>query len=161
MSEYTNNDMEVMDEALSWDDQIADDGQEFVILPEGDYDFTITKFERARHQGSEKLGPCPVAVVTLEIKNGSDTAYVTDRLFLTKKMEWTLSHFFVGIGQKKKGEPLVMNWNKVVGSTGRAQILQREFRSNNTGEMLKSNEVKKYYPKENTSAQKPYSNGSF
>ena len=34
----TNNDTNIM----SWDDVLENDGQEFVILPEGDYTYTVT-----------------------------------------------------------------------------------------------------------------------
>ena len=31
---------------MDWNDVIEDDGQEFVLLPEGDYNFVVTNFER-------------------------------------------------------------------------------------------------------------------
>ena len=39
---------------FGWDDEIENDS-EFQILPDGDYNFTVTGFERGRHQGSAKL----------------------------------------------------------------------------------------------------------
>lgn len=36
-----------MERELNWDDEIEKDGNEFVLLPEGDYDFTVESFERA------------------------------------------------------------------------------------------------------------------
>ena len=39
---------------LNWDDTIEKDNQ-FVLLPEGDYNFTVESFDRARHPGSEKI----------------------------------------------------------------------------------------------------------
>ena len=47
---------EYMERELDWDDEIERES-DFVLLPEGDYDFTVTGFERARHEGSEKLPP--------------------------------------------------------------------------------------------------------
>ena len=38
-----------------WEDEIVNEGGDFVLLPEGDYDFTVAKYERARHEGSAKL----------------------------------------------------------------------------------------------------------
>lgn len=38
---------------FGWDDEIENDN-EFQILPDGDYNFTVTGFERGRHQGSAK-----------------------------------------------------------------------------------------------------------
>ena len=34
------------DRAFGWDDEIKNDGPDFVLLPEGDYLFTVTAFER-------------------------------------------------------------------------------------------------------------------
>lgn len=50
-----------------WEDEIVNEGGDFVLLPEGDYDFTVTKVERARHNGSEKVPPCNMAKVTFTI----------------------------------------------------------------------------------------------
>ena len=48
--------MSEMDRELNWDDEIEKDNS-FITLPEGDYDFVIDHFERARHPGSEKIPP--------------------------------------------------------------------------------------------------------
>ena len=40
-----------IDRELSWDDEIEKDSGEFILLPEGDYEFTVESFERARYQG--------------------------------------------------------------------------------------------------------------
>ena len=39
---------------LGWDDEIEKDGGSFILLPAGDYNFTVAKFERGRFQGSDK-----------------------------------------------------------------------------------------------------------
>ena len=59
----TNNGYEI-----GWDDQIEKDGPEFVLLPEGDYDFTVIDFERGRHGGSDKLPPCHKAIVHIKVE---------------------------------------------------------------------------------------------
>ena len=38
-----------------WDSEINNESSEFVLLPEGDYDFTVEKFERGTFDGSDKL----------------------------------------------------------------------------------------------------------
>ena len=53
---------------LGWDDVIENDSPEFVILPDGDYDFEVVDFERGRHNGSEKLPPCNKAIVHIRIE---------------------------------------------------------------------------------------------
>ena len=45
MSTFDNN---IMD----WDSAIESDGSQFIVLPEGDYDFIVTGFERGRFPGS-------------------------------------------------------------------------------------------------------------
>ena len=54
MSEYANNNEGY---ELNWDSAIEKDSPEYILLPEGDYDFTVTKFERGRHNGSENCRP--------------------------------------------------------------------------------------------------------
>lgn len=43
---------------LGWDDEI-EKGADYVLLPEGEYDFTIESFERGRFEGSDKAPACP------------------------------------------------------------------------------------------------------
>lgn len=132
---------------LQWDDTIEKEGGDFILLPEGDYNFTVESFERTRHGGSEKLPPCNKAVLTLVIESAEGTAKITHNLFLHSKTEGLLSAFFTCIGQKKKGEPLKMNWGKVPGSTGRCRVGTHNYR-NKDGEERKGNDIKKFYPKE-------------
>jgi len=97
---------EVFDREFAWDDEIEKDS-DFVIIPEGDYTFTVSGFERGRHEGSEKLPPCPKAIVKLRVDMPDGTTQeLTHNLFLHSKCEGLLSAFFVGIGQKKHGEKL-------------------------------------------------------
>ena len=41
---------------MGWDDVLENDGQEFITLPEGDYTFTVTAFERGQFPGVVPLG---------------------------------------------------------------------------------------------------------
>ena len=132
---------------LQWDDTITKDASDFVLLPEGDYNFTVESFERGRHGGSEKPPPRNKAVLTLRIEAAEGTVRITHNLFLHSKTEGMLSAFFSCIGQKKKGEPLKMNWGMVPGSSGRCKIGIHSYQ-NKDGEDRKSNDVKRFYPKE-------------
>lgn len=138
---------EAVERELDWNDEIEKDNGNFILLPEGDYDFAVTKFERARHNGSNKLPACNKAIVTLEINAPEGMCYIEHNIFLHTKTEGLISAFFLCIGQKKKGEKLQMNWGAVVGATGRCKIGMRTWQ-NQDGEDRKSNEVKKFYPKE-------------
>ena len=41
-----------MEREFNWDDTIEKDSTDFVLLQEGDYDFEVESYERARHGGS-------------------------------------------------------------------------------------------------------------
>lgn len=138
---------------FGWDDTITKDAGEYVLLPEGDYNFTVESFERARHNGSEKLPPCNKAVLKLRIDTENGAAVITHNLFLHSKTEGLLSSFFSSIGQKKKGEPLKMNWSQVPGSIGKAKIGIHTYKKEN-GEENRSNDIKRFYPKEDGPAFK-------
>lgn len=137
----------VMDRELEWDDEIKKEGGEFILLPPGDYSFVVESYERTRHNGSEKLPPCNKAVVNIRIDSPEGTVTLKHNLFLHTKTEGRLSEFFTGIGLKKPGEPLRMNWNMVPGSTGRLKLDVRTY-TNKDGEERQANEIKKIYPKE-------------
>lgn len=131
---------------LGWDDEIEKDGPVSVLLPEGEYNFTVAGFKRGRFQGSTKMPPCNEAILELKVhspEHGDVTVF--DRLFLHTKTEGFLSNFFTGIGQKKPGEKLKMNWNSVVGSTGRLKIEHNKFKKDN-GEERVNNQVETYLP---------------
>lgn len=134
---------EIIERELGWEDEIEKENSGFILLPEGDYDFVIKGFERARHNGSEKLPPCNKAIVTLEIETADGTASLKHNLFLHSKCEGMLSSFFICIGQKKHGEKLKMNWNAVIGATGKAKVGIRKWKGNN-GEEMESNEIKRF-----------------
>ena len=112
---------------MGWDDVLENDGQEFVILPEGDYTFTVTNFERGRFPGSAKIPPCNKATLTISIDNDKGSATARFDLILYRTLEWKIASFFRCIGQKKHGEKVAMDWNKVVGARGKAHIKPRSY----------------------------------
>lgn len=132
---------------LNWNDEIEKDGSDYVLLPEGDYDFKVIDFERGRHDGSAKLPPCNKAILKLEIAGNEGKATITHNLFLHTITEGMISAFFTSIGQKKKGEKVQMNWNAVLGASGRAKIGIHSY-TNKDGEERKSNEIKRFYEKQ-------------
>ena len=100
--------------ALGWNDEITKD-DEFELLPAGVYDFKVESLERGYFDGSDKMSACPKADLTLIVRDPvtGKEGKIFESLFLHSKSEWRLSQFFTAIGQKKKGEPLKMNWNMV------------------------------------------------
>lgn len=140
-----------MDRELQWDDTIEKESSDFVLLPEGDYNFVVDSFERGRHGGSEKLPSCNKAILKLRVESDKGTALITHNLFLHTKTEGLLSAFFESIGQKKKGEKMTMNWSHVPGATGRVKVGIHTY-VNKDGEERQSNDIKKFYPKEDKPA---------
>lgn len=123
---------------FGWDDEIAKDS-EFILLPEGDYCFKVKGFERGRHTptGAGKLPACNKAIITIDIPTDEGVASIKHNLFLHSSTEGLLSAFFGAIGFKKKGEPLKMDWNKIVGEIGICKVQIREYNGN------KFNDVKR------------------
>ena len=145
--------------ALDWGDEISNDSS-FVLLPKGEYTFKVKLFERGRHPGSEKLPPCNKAILTLVVSDGKgNECELKHNLFLHSKCEGMLCSFFTAIGQRKRGEPLKMNWQTVVGSVGRCKVDIREWKGNN-GEAMQSNEIKSFL-EPIASASKGFTAGDF
>ena len=138
--ENRNNAQEM---CMDWNDAIENDGQEFVTLEEGDYNFTVTGFERGRFPGSAKIPSCNKAAITIAVDNGGKNVNVKFDLILYRSLEWRISSFFRCIGQKKHGERLTMDWNKVLGSVGRAHFKPRKY-TNNYGEEKVTNDVDRF-----------------
>ena len=129
---------------MGWDDVLENDGQEFVILEEGDYNFTVTGFERGRFPGGAKVPACNKASLTLQVNTDEGIAVVKTDLLLYRSLEWRLSAFFRCIGQKKHGERLVMDWNRVIGSQGRAHFKPRTY-TDRDGNERQANDVDRFY----------------
>lgn len=134
MTEYNNN----FEREFGWDDTIQQDST-FILLPVGLYEFTVTGFERQRHtpnpQNPGKLPACPKAVVSIEIVTAQGKAELKHNLFLHSSTEGMLSAFFGSIGQKRKGEPLKMNWQTIIGTRGVCKVGIRKYNDNEYNEV--------------------------
>jgi len=145
MSDFVNH-----DDLLEWDDDVQG-GDEYIILPDGDYNFEVTAFERQRYSPKEdsKIPACNQAVLKIKIETSEGVCVITYNLFLVKKMEWKISEFFRSIGASENAEGKIrMDWNSVFGATGRAKIGSREY----NGETR--NEIKKFYSRDDKKAFK-------
>lgn len=139
---------------LGWEEEIEKDGSDFQPIPEGDYAFTIEKFDRGRSTGGGKLPPCNMATVYFRVNHEGRDVVIRENFILHTSLEWKLSELFRGIGMKKEGEKIRMNWSMLPGATGRAQVsLDPDRKDPNK----KYNHIKKIYPK----AQKQYKAGEF
>lgn len=128
---------------LGWDEEVSNDGAQYVLLEEGDYNFTVTNFERGRFPGSAKIGACNKATMTLAVDTAEGQATVKYDLLLWSTLDWKISEFFRAIGQKKHGEALRPQWQNVVGSRGRAHFKPRTYTKD--GNTRQVNDVEKFY----------------
>lgn len=126
------------DHEIGWEDTIEKDS-DFVLLPDGLYHFTVVGMERTRHtpnpQNPGKLPACNKAIVSIKIVSNEGETELRHNLFLHSSTEGMLSAFFAAIGQKKKGEPLRMNWNTIIGATGVCKVGTRQYKENNYNEV--------------------------
>lgn len=126
---------------LDWDDEIQEDGQEYIVLDEGDYNFEVSSMERSRSKGTGKIPACNMATLNLAVDAGNGkTATCRTNILLYKTLEWKISQFFRSIGQKKDGERVKMDWNKVVGAVGRAHFKPRKY-TDNEGNEKQTNDI--------------------
>lgn len=129
--------------SLAWDAYIENES-EFTVLPAGEYEFTVTKFEKTWYDGSSKIEPCNCAALELTISSpGVGKSVMKERLFLVDKVEWKLCEFFRCIGQKVHGQGVTMNWNTVLGSKGRAMVEVNTYQGND-GNTYTNNRVTRY-----------------
>lgn len=130
---------------MDWNSTIENDGEalEYIVLPEGDYTFTVTGFDRAEHEGSEKIPPCPKAILELTVKTPRGISIIRENLFLDESFEWKLCQFFLSIGQRTHGQKYTMDWSKVHGAKGRAHVIVNKW-TGNDGVTRQNNRVQKY-----------------
>ena len=141
---------------MGWDDVLENDGQEFIVLPEGDYTYTVTNFERGHFPGGAKIPACTKATLTLAIDNDQGIATARVDLILYRTVEWKIASFFRCIGQKKYGEKMAMNWNNVIGTRGKAHFKPREYEKD--GQTRQVNDVTHFFDYDPSVAMIPVSN---
>ncbi len=143
--------MAEFERAFSWDDEIEKES-EFTLLPEGDYDFTVESMERGQFNGSDKMPPCPMAILNVRVSGKEGATTIKHNLFLHTRSEWALSAFFKSIGQKKSGEKMRMNWQLVPGSHGRCHVKVRQYIGND-GQQRETNQIQRFLEPNEAPAQ--------
>lgn len=138
MAQYHEND------EIGYEGTIEDEGSSFALLPEGDYDFTVSKVTRFRYEGGDKVPPCNAVSVEVTVWGTQDMTVITERFYLIRKFEWKLSQFFLSLGMKKHGEPLVMNWN-IEGKRGKCKVCIDKYQKRDGGGDGQSNKIKRFY----------------
>ena len=130
---------------MGYDDYIENESS-FILLPEGNYEFTVRNVIRGEYSGSSGKIPAGCKMVTAELevvgKEGATT--INENFYLMKTLEWKISAFYLSIGMKKHGEKTQMQWDKVVGKKGKALIIVDSYK-NKDGEDRENNKIKKFY----------------
>lgn len=149
-----NDDMQI----LGWDDEV-EEGSPFVLLPEGNYPFTITElekgiYEKPANRESKIPANCPKATVTLEFTTSTgEKSTLTENFYLYKKMQWKINQFFTSIGAPKNPEGKVkMNWGTVLGAKGAASLVVNDY-TDRSGNPAQNNRIKDFLePTQQTAA---------
>lgn len=144
-----NYNTQVKNEALDWDAEIEDTAPEYVTVPEGEYQFTVTGMERGHFPGSKKIGPCNKATLTIkvDVPNGLCT-FRTD-ILLTSILKWKIVQFFRSINMLAEGGKMITDWDHVVGKVGRAKIKVRNYTTQD-GEERSVNDIDTFLPYDET-----------
>ena len=160
MGEYSNySDYEELDL-----NGAVENESQFVDIPVGDYEGIIDHCE---------VGVCPwdnpdlngkkMLTVFINLMVGGQETQIRDNIVLVRKMEWKLSQFFLGTGQKKHGEPLP-NLGKAIreaaGLRVRISYVEDQKRKRQDGTPFKN--IGKYYEKKAaTPSSTGWSGGGF
>lgn len=139
-------------QGFGWDDEIEESsGSKFEPVPDGDYWFTVTGFERGWYEArpGSKLASCNQAELQFTIDWQNDAGEwrknkIAYKLKLSRKLQWLIYEFFESIGLRKKGDGTTkMPWNDVIGKTG---ICEVSHHVSDRGGIF--NDINKCYPPE-------------
>lgn len=141
--------------ALDWDSTISADEQQFVVLPEGDYNFMVDHIDRSYvGDSSEHYAGAKMAIVYLNIEvPGQEPVQLKENFILHSNFAWKIGSLLVSVGIKKKGEEIGGNyWQRLPGTRGRCKIIQTAGKRNPE---TKFNNVARFYePTAETGAKK-------
>lgn len=148
---------ELQDNTVISAEALSDYDSNYVLLPTGDYDFTIVNLKESRHQDrGGKVGNCKQINPVFRVINpetGQPVDIENHNLYMwnSKGCISMIAQYFDSIGLHKKGEQLVFDWRKEkhIGQTGKLAI-RHEVYKNKDGQDRTSAKISKLYPKEET-----------
>lgn len=130
---------------FNWDDTVIADGSEFVTFEEGEYPFTVKKFERSMVKNGKNAGK-KQADYTLECTRGDgkrkDVHY---RIILDTEYSWKITGFFRALGMftGDNGSEFMPNWDEAVNKTAMCELSVREYQVES--ETRTTNDVKRVW----------------
>ena len=101
---------DINNQGFGWDDEIEESS--FEVLPDGDYRFEVTGFERGwwePQRSDSKIPACNQAEIEMTInwvnKDGQTrTNKLTYKLKLVRNLQFLIYQFFEAVGLRKKGD---------------------------------------------------------
>jgi hypothetical protein len=147
---------------FGWNEAVdpTNQGSDFVILPEGEAFFTVTKLERTRKEFG-KFGTINVAIISLMVTSAdvdADTPVeVKEQIGLHRDLEWKITQFFTALGHRKHGDTgkFVPDWSKIVNESGRCVIQHRKYAKRTDAPGVQSgtsNDIKEFIAPEEENA---------
>ena len=120
--------------ALDWGDEIANRGAGAILEP-GDYPFTVTGFTAKSFNGSDRMAPCPIAEMTLDVDGGEQgVASVKAGLFLSESAQGDIFAFFrsLGLRPNESGRYPIgrRDFEACIGMGGRCRVKLRDWKGN-------------------------------
>ena len=119
--------MNTMDEnrEIGWGEEVLGEEQQFVLLPEGEYDFIVDNVNYVRKTVDNTT--CGFSEIVCRIKSQDGDVIVKSSIKLVQKMMWKITEFFVCIGMGRVGQKFKTDWPATRGRTGRLKISHRDF----------------------------------
>lgn len=128
------------EKVLDWDSEIpVDEGRgDFVTLPDGtECEFEIKKFERDRSRAGDPMAKLEL-ICTADDKR---RAYVHENLTLSPAAVFRVRKFGVAIGHLTPNEPGRIEWDEIIGLTGRCRLTVEKW-TKRDGTEADTNKVK-------------------
>ena len=134
--------MEDKGTALGWDDEAKVQDNQYEVLPEGVYTYEVVNFKREHFDGSDKMSPCPVAVLQLKCTNQATGITGTSFFKSCSLLDPNAA----------EGSNMPMSlFNNCVGCTGTVKV--KVSKSTKGGKTYENNEFNFGVPKGGTPAQ--------
>lgn len=112
-------------QALGWGDDL-DVSAAVQKLAEGPATFEVAMVARSRFEGSEKICPCPMAVLTLRVRDKEgQVADIERNVILNSKMAWLIGDLMRSVGLLGEGSGTIKSsmWDQLEGRKGVCEVV--------------------------------------
>lgn len=112
-------------QALGWEDDL-DVSAAAQKLAEGLATFEVARVARSRFEGSEKIAPCPMAVLTLRVRDREGQVADLERnVLLNTRMAWLIGDLMRSVRLLGEGSGTIKSsmWNQLEGRKGVCEVV--------------------------------------